>query len=79
MLDGIKRLNWTKLKLVNNYVSDERLAPFLQEFRDSEFDVTEFDSDVLGGTDLCKCPYVDSCLSGCHPYPLHLGCSQSPE
>ena len=19
------------------------------------------------------------CLSGCHPYPLHLGCSQSPE
>ena len=21
----------------------------------------------------------DACLSGCHPYPLHLGCSQSPE
>ena len=20
-----------------------------------------------------------ACLSGCHPYPLHLGCSQSPE
>ena len=23
--------------------------------------------------------YVEACLSGCHPYPLHLGCSQSPE
>ena len=22
---------------------------------------------------------LDPCLSGCHPYPLHLGCSQSPE
>ena len=22
---------------------------------------------------------TDPCLSGCHPYPLHLGCSQSPE
>ena len=21
----------------------------------------------------------DACLSGCHPYPLHLGCSQFPE
>ena len=21
----------------------------------------------------------NACLSGCHPYPLHLGCSQSPE
>ena len=21
----------------------------------------------------------EPCLSGCHPYPLHLGCSQSPE
>ena len=21
----------------------------------------------------------EACLSGCHPYPLHLGCSQSPE
>ena len=23
--------------------------------------------------------YYGPCLSGCHPYPLHLGCSQSPE
>ena len=23
--------------------------------------------------------YLIPCLSGCHPYPLHLGCSQSPE
>ena len=22
---------------------------------------------------------IEACLSGCHPYPLHLGCSQSPE
>ena len=22
---------------------------------------------------------MEACLSGCHPYPLHLGCSQSPE
>ena len=24
-------------------------------------------------------PKFKPCLSGCHPYPLHLGCSQSPE
>ena len=24
-------------------------------------------------------PSNEPCLSGCHPYPLHLGCSQSPE
>ena len=23
--------------------------------------------------------WLNPCLSGCHPYPLHLGCSQSPE
>ena len=23
--------------------------------------------------------YFEACLSGCHPYPLHLGCSQFPE
>ena len=23
--------------------------------------------------------WIIACLSGCHPYPLHLGCSQSPE
>ena len=23
--------------------------------------------------------FAEACLSGCHPYPLHLGCSQSPE
>ena len=23
--------------------------------------------------------FLKPCLSGCHPYPLHLGCSQSPE
>ena len=23
--------------------------------------------------------WIDPCLSGCHPYPLHLGCSQFPE
>ena len=22
---------------------------------------------------------IEPCLSGCHPHPLHLGCSQSPE
>ena len=34
---------------------------------------------------ICCIPYnlllsmIKACLSGCHPYPLHLGCSQSPE
>ncbi len=42
----------------------------------------------MNGLDFCKAfralrqdryGYFIPCLSGCHPHPLHLGCSQSPE
>ena len=34
---------------------------------------------LFGNSNLDAILYDFSCLSGCHPYPLHLGCSQSPE
>ena len=45
----------------------------------AEFEALAFwdlmESEVTFGTEDKNVP----CLSGCHPYPLHLGCSQSPE
>ena len=55
----------------------------------SVFSKTLFDTPLLGGStgaptlwrdiDGFKFSTFVPCLSGCHPYPLHLGCSQSPE
>ena len=35
---------------------------------------TKYSGGVISDEEMYK-----PCLSGCHPYPLHLGCSQSPE
>ena len=43
-----------------------------QQYRDYVGDINEAGHLLLSLIN-------DPCLSGCHPYPLHLGCSQSPE
>ena len=40
---------------------------------------TAFDQDTLADSKEHWTKLNKPCLSGCHPYPLHLGCSQSPE
>ena len=47
-------------------------AMALREFREA---VEQGDAKALFEIGLM----YETCLSGCHPYPLHLGCSQSPE
>ena len=34
---------------------------------------------MVEGSGILSCAWNVPCLSGCHPYPLHLGCSQFPE
>ena len=78
---------------VNLPAADKMCPPRYQNYEPDEVPEVETDTGArlrvivgaAGGIDgpvegIAVAPlYLDACLSGCHPYPLHLGCSQSPE